>query len=274
MSSETDLESFARLVESISPWLDQVVIIGGWAHRLHRLHPTARPLDYPPLATLDTDVAVPTKLELKDQNIRERLLANGFREEFLSDHRPPVTHYLLRDSDSAFYAEFLTPLVGSEYGRDGKRKATLTVSGVQSQKLRHLGILLNTPWQLVVDSSSGFPLLEARRLQVPNPTSFLAQKILIHSKRSQEDRAKDILYMHDTLEIFSEKLGQLSEIWQKVLRPTLNAKSIRAVERAPFDLFGQKDDLLREASRMAIGRALSAQAIQESCALGLSQLFR
>jgi hypothetical protein len=27
----------------------------------------------------------------------------------------------------------------------------------------------------------------------------LAQKVLIHKKREREDRAKDILYMHDTL---------------------------------------------------------------------------
>jgi hypothetical protein len=30
-----DLRSFARLVDALAPWLGQVVIIGGWAHRLY-----------------------------------------------------------------------------------------------------------------------------------------------------------------------------------------------------------------------------------------------
>ncbi len=36
-----DLANFARLVEAIRPWLTHVVIVGGWAHRLHRFHPLA-----------------------------------------------------------------------------------------------------------------------------------------------------------------------------------------------------------------------------------------
>jgi hypothetical protein len=39
MAGPTDVEYFARLVEALDPWLDQVVIIGGWAHRLYRLQP-------------------------------------------------------------------------------------------------------------------------------------------------------------------------------------------------------------------------------------------
>ena len=39
MNANPEFASFARLVESLRPWLDQVVVIGGWAHRLYRLHP-------------------------------------------------------------------------------------------------------------------------------------------------------------------------------------------------------------------------------------------
>ncbi len=35
MNANPEFASFARLVESLTPWLDQLVIIGGWAHRLH-----------------------------------------------------------------------------------------------------------------------------------------------------------------------------------------------------------------------------------------------
>ena len=61
MAVQSDVEYFARLVDALEPWLDQVVIIGGWAHRLYRLHPLAQPLDYEPLGTFDTDIAVPLR---------------------------------------------------------------------------------------------------------------------------------------------------------------------------------------------------------------------
>jgi hypothetical protein len=55
MSTQAGNEAFARLVVAIEPWLEEVVIIGGWAHQLYRLHPSAQALDYVPLTTLDAD---------------------------------------------------------------------------------------------------------------------------------------------------------------------------------------------------------------------------
>lgn len=95
MAAVSDLGLFGELAAALEPWLDQVVIVGGWAHRLHRLHPSARSLSYPPLATLDADVAVPRLLPVEGQDIRERLISRGFTEEFLGRDHPPVTHYHL-----------------------------------------------------------------------------------------------------------------------------------------------------------------------------------
>jgi hypothetical protein len=77
VTPDPEFASFARLIDSLSPWLDQVVIIGGWAHRLYRFHPSAQRLDYPSLSTLDTDVAVPARIAVKEQDIHERLIAHG-----------------------------------------------------------------------------------------------------------------------------------------------------------------------------------------------------
>jgi hypothetical protein len=87
-----DLENLGCLVDALTPWLDQVVIIGGWAHRLYRFHPLAQPLDYPPLMTLDADIALPGGLRVKGQDMHERLVASGFQAEFLGHHKPPATH--------------------------------------------------------------------------------------------------------------------------------------------------------------------------------------
>ncbi|MGA7794916.1 MAG: hypothetical protein WCA19_17900 [Candidatus Acidiferrales bacterium] len=42
-----------------------------------------------------------------------------------------------------------------------------------------------------------------KHLQIANPASFLAQKILIRGERDTKARAKDILYIHDTIVVFS-----------------------------------------------------------------------
>ena len=122
MNANPEFASFARLVESLTPWLDQVVIIGGWAHRLHRLHPLAQPLQYEPLATLDADVALPRRIRVAGDEIYQRLAANGFEAEFLGHHRAPATHYRLADPGIDVYAEFLTPLVDGAVGRRGDRR--------------------------------------------------------------------------------------------------------------------------------------------------------
>jgi hypothetical protein len=261
-------DPFSRLVVALEPWLNQLVIIGGWAHRLYRQHPAAQELDYPPLTTLDTDIAMPLKLSAREQDVRSRLLAQGFAEELLGDDRPPATHYHLGDDASGFYAEFLTPLTGSDYDRKGRRRVTTEVSGVTSQRLHHLDIVLHHPW--FIDFTSG----EFKaRVHIANPVSFVAQKILIHKQRAREDRAKDILYIHDTIEVFGANLNQLREIWQGLVAPELHSRDARIVSRASKDLFGTLSDDIRRAAQIPDQRGLSPPQIREACQYGLIQIF-
>jgi hypothetical protein len=175
-----ELEPFSKFIEALEPWLNEVVLVGGWAHRLYRLDPRARKLDYLPLTTLDSDVAVPAKLKKEESTLRNRLLGAGFEEEFVGEDRPPATHYHY-GKGGGFYAEFLAPLEGSEYDRRGKRKATKEVGGVSSQLLRYIEILLISPWQVELSEENGYALSPKRTVQIANPASFLAQKILISS---------------------------------------------------------------------------------------------
>ena len=178
MNANPEFAFFARLVESLTPWLDQVVIIGGWAHRLHRLHPSAQPLQYEPLATLDADVALPRRIKVAGDEIYKRLAANGFEAEFLGHHRPPAAHYRLTDPGIHFCAEFLTPLVGGAAGRRGKHNATQRVGGISSQNLRYIEVLLAAPWSVALSAANGFPFANETGVQIANPVSFLAQKYL------------------------------------------------------------------------------------------------
>jgi len=52
MALAPDIEGFSRLITALDPWLDRVVIVGGWAHRLYHLHPAAQKLDFAPLMTV------------------------------------------------------------------------------------------------------------------------------------------------------------------------------------------------------------------------------
>jgi hypothetical protein len=273
MAGPSDVEYFARLVEALDPWLDQVVIIGGWAHRLYRLHPLAQPLDYEPLGTFDTDIAVPLDLPATGEQLRARLLERGFREELLGDMHPPAAHYRVESEDNSFYAEFLSPLEGSEVKRGGRRDVTARVSGVSVQKLRHLELLLAHPWDVMIAPAMGYPTPGVRRILVPNAATFLVQKILIHEKRDLDKRAKDILYIHDTIETFGGNLAAIREQWQTSVRPALHAKAARLVERAAEEYFREVDDTIREAAHIATGRNLTPEMVQELCAFGWQQIF-
>lgn len=107
-----DVVAFARLVEALRQWLGNLVIVGGWAHHLHRYHPSASAPPHAPLRTRDMDLAFSLSAPLKG-DIGAALVAAGFVEELLGEYTPPVTHYRLGDEDQGFYAEFLVPQTGS-----------------------------------------------------------------------------------------------------------------------------------------------------------------
>jgi hypothetical protein len=272
--SERDpgLEAFSKFIVALEPWLGEVVLVGGWAHRLYRLDPRARKLDYLPLTTLDGDVAVPPKLKKEESTVRKRLLEAGFEEEFVGEDRPPATHYHY-GKGGGFYAEFLAPLEGSEYDRSGNRKATKEVGGVSSQMLRYIEILLISPWKVELGEENGYAMSPKRTVQIANPASFLAQKILIHEQRDYRDRAKDLLYTHDTIDVFSETLDELQELFRGAVAPKLHPRRVTELEGAADRLFGKVEDTIREAARMATGRKLTAERLTETAHAGLNEVF-
>jgi hypothetical protein len=129
--------------------------------------------------------------------------------------------------------------------------------------------LLSEPWTVDFER----PDLNAK-LQVANPVSFLAQKTLIHKTRDRRNRAKDILYMHDTLELFGAALPELRRLWNEVLVPTLPERTAATVSRASRDRFGAITDDIRRAAEIAADRALAPETVRLVCSYGLEQIFR
>ena len=267
----TDRAAFAKLVRTLAPWGDRLVYIGGWAHRLYRLHPTAMVPAYRPLTTLDADVAFAERENLEG-SIKDRLLEAGFKEQLTGNHNPPVSQYTLGDDDAGgFYAEFLTPLTGSGRTRQGEPLATVKNAGVTAQRLRYLDLLLESPWNVTLDEDwgAGMPM----DLRIPNPVSFIVQKLLVHDQRLPGKKAQDLLYIHDTLELFAAELDGLGALWRDVLRARLHENQVRSAIQMKNQLFGQLDDRIRDAAAIPQDRQLDPERMRAMCFAALGEVL-
>jgi len=266
-----DRVAFGRLVAGLTPWIEQLVFVGGWAFRLFRLHPSAQVPAYRPVVTLDADVAFAEGEKLAG-DIRARLAEAGFTETFMGDLRPPVAQYALGDDAAGFYAEFLTPLSGSGRRRTGEPIATEVRAGVTAQRLRHLDLLLESPWR--VSLGADWEMDPAIEVRVPNPVSFLAQRLLIHDQRPPAKKAQDILYIHDTLELFGGELDVLARLWRDELRPRLTGRQQRALAQSIDAIFGQLGDRIRDAAAIPADRQLDPERVRLVCLQALKEILQ
>lgn len=267
-----DVTSFARLMQAIEPWRRNLVLAGGWAHRLHRFHPLAKTLSYQPIVTKDTDIVLGTNVPLKG-DIRDALTKADFKEELSGEHQPPVTHYTLGSEGAGFYAEFLTPLLGSGIKRNGEPDATMMKGGITAQKLRHLDLLLVEPWLIRIGADQGVPLPKPIDVLVANPAAFVVQKLLIQKYRKPSKQAQDVLYIHDTIELFGGALPTLHDLWKKSLAPSLGTKSAKRASEVADSTFGSVTDVLREAVRIPQDRQLPPERLRSLCEVGLKRIL-
>lgn len=277
----SEFGDFSRLAETLKPWRQQIVFIGGWAFRLYQYAPRAYKPDFAAIFTQDADVAYAPRAPLEG-DIKAALVGAGFMEEpnFAGDFRPPAMRYTLSDSNG-FYAEFLTPLGGSSGWKRGKnpgervRDATAMNAGVVAQKLPHLEVLLYEPWLVTIPAeASGFgePVVN---LQVPNPVSFMIQKVLIRDGREPRKRAQDVLYIHDALITFGAVIGEdLVPAWKR-LEGTLSVQQKRSVHAGVEELFGDVTDVIREAAGIPAGDRpnMDPAALVAVCQDGFEELF-
>jgi hypothetical protein len=266
-----DAAPFGRLIDALRPWLGHLVIAGGWAHRLHRLHPLAHNPGHEPIRTRDVDFALSLRAPVAG-DISEALGGAGFTRTFVGEDAPPVTHYNL-DDDAGFYAEFLVPLEGSEIRRDGKPDVTVPLAGITAQKLRHLDLLLVASWSVRLGADTDVPLQRPADILLPNPVSFIVQKLLVHEKRRPNKQAQDVLYIHDTLELFGGGLDELRALWIDHVRPSMPNKTAKRAKALAHATFEQVTDTIREAALIPQDRSLTPDALRAACEYGLSEIL-
>jgi Nucleotidyltransferase len=266
-----DSANFARLIEAIRSWLPHIVVVGGWAHRLHRFHPLASIQDYQPLRTVDVDLAFAPRAPLNG-DLKQALEKAGFKEELYGDITPPVAHYTLTEAELGFYVEFLTVLQGDGLRRDGQPDLTLAKAGITAQRLRYLDVLLIAPWSIALGPETEIAVKQTNVL-VPNPISFVIQKLLIHSKRAANKKAQDVLYIHDTLQLFGASLDTLSTVWRDEVRPKMPARTVNTVMTIAKELFKEVSDVTRDAARIPADRVIQPDDIRAASQYGLAELF-
>ncbi|MDB5932451.1 MAG: hypothetical protein JWR60_4158 [Polaromonas sp.] len=268
-----DLEAFAKLVQAIDPWRAQLVFIGGWGHRLHTLHPKANKLDYQPVFTKDTDLAFHSTIPLEG-DIKSALMAKGFKEALSGEFKPPIASYTLGDEQGGFYAEFLTPLIGSGYKRGGAADATLQAAGISAQKIRHLDILMVDPWTVTVGlPHNEVPLDAPVELRVANPLCFMVQKFLIKKDRKKPKQSQDLLYVYDTIQLFFQHLPQFKDNWEAVVKPALQGASETVLKECAASFASITDELRGAAAIPQDRNGLTAAEMQSVCKYAFSQIM-
>ncbi len=120
------------------------------------------------------------------------------------------------------------------------------------------------------DSGLGQAIVD---LRVPNPVSFIVQKLLIRADRDRRKRAQDVLYIYDAMVIFGGTIeDELAPIW-KSLEPTLSEKQRKSVRAGVEELFTAVNGTIREAAAIPTDRRLDPEDILRLCQNAFEELF-
>lgn len=110
---------------------------------------------------------------------------------------------------------------------------------------------------------------------VTNPMTYVVQKLLKLGERQGDKRAKDILYLFDTLTIFADELRTLAAS-ARTLLPILTPKQRRRVRANATEHCFAISDGVRHAARIAAAQRQvppNAEQIALGCRQGLMTLL-
>ena len=210
----------AHVLSTFRPYLNRLVLVGGFAVRLYELHPRASQPTIRVLRTFDADLATANdRIPVAGESLARLAEAGGFRLDFRGDLTPPVIKFVPKDAVEPsgvdqYTIEFLSPLIGAPASRSGRVAATSVIQdGVTAQRLRYLGLLLDMPWSVSLARLPGIPE-ESHTIVVslPHPGLFIVQKILIAKEPNRLDkRPKDMAYIYHVVSLFRRELNSLAE---------------------------------------------------------------
>ena len=191
---------FQEVVQLLSPYLGDLICIGGCANALYRFHELASPAAPAYLGTKDIDWAVPQKLPLQDRKPLSRFMDEaGFIPKCFGSGNKAVIKYYPTNPALPADLEFLCPLSGLPgSSNEASSPASYEVQpGLMAQPLRYLEILFQKPWLIDLGRVPEFKVLRGTHVHVPNPAAYVVQKVLIRDQqRGLPSLAKDCYYLN------------------------------------------------------------------------------
>ncbi len=181
-----DERDLAAVLQPLKPYLDKVVLCGGWTLLIYRrwVIKDDGPL---PMATMDLDLAVPRNLPVETQPLDTILRNAGFEANFIGSEDPSITYI----KEGAPEIEFIT-------ARSGNRppKPIEVQPGLKADPLRFVEVLLENSRTVTVKDLK-------LRVRVPTPEAYCYQKGLTFTRRQHDDKkAKDLAYIFELLHNF------------------------------------------------------------------------
>jgi hypothetical protein len=129
------------------------------------------------------------------------------------------------------------------------------------------------PFTVRLERTDTFPLARAAEVKLVNPVSFIAQKLLIERERQPAKRSQDVLYIHDTIDLFASHLDALAATWREHIRPSLSRETGRKIEQLAREQFAEVTDVIRAASCIPHDRSIPAEEVRARCAYGMELIF-
>lgn len=214
MSYDDERAIFVRALRPLTEVLGHMILVGGWAHRLHAHHPLAT-REGRLLNTLDADLFVPNPAVMGPS--AEALRQAGFEIRPGGHESPPVTEYLLDVDDRAFELEFLAHRHGAELDRRGIRRVTTHFGDVVAQMLPFMDVMTHEPWTCTLDEAAGFaPDSAPLTVSVVSPAPYVAHKLMVLKDRQPAiKRHQDIRYLYETIRRFEPALSELRASWSR-----------------------------------------------------------
>lgn len=219
-SFEEALVDLPRFLLALEPYLDQLVLCGGWVPYFHRRLPGLSRPAHGPLLSHDFDVVAPPELQERGgTTLHERLMQCDFVT--IRGRAAEVVFYQHARWGTAdlapVYGEILTPLIGGETDRSGHARVLHTVQrGVTAQLLRYLDLLLHEPLGIRARDVFGPGLPRDLVVRVPNPATYLLQKAVALEKRRGEKRAKDLAYVFEVAALWTYEAARVREMFEHV----------------------------------------------------------
>ena len=210
---------FQEVVQLLSPYLGDLICIGGCANALYRFHELASPAAPAYLGTKDIDWAVPQKLPLQDRKPLSRFMDEaGFIAKYFGSGNKAVIKYYPTDPALSADLEFLCPLSGLP-GSSNKASSPASYEvqpGLMAQPLRYLEILFQKPWLIDLGRVPEFKALRGTHVHVPNPAAYVVQKVLIRDQqRGLPSLAKDCYYIYEISILFHEAFDTIAKAYSE-----------------------------------------------------------